>query len=52
MQKRKTKIILSEYNYEVMQQMIKQYGEKKGKEVYYATANKEGRNPEDFKKEN
>jgi len=26
------------------------YGKKKGKEVYYATANKENRDPETFKK--
>lgn len=46
---KKRKILLSEYNYEVMQNMIKQYGPKKGKQVYYATANKEDRNPENFK---
>lgn len=28
-----------------------QYGDKKGEQVYYATANKQGRNPETFKKE-
>lgn len=50
MKKKVTKVILSEYNYDVMQSMIKQYGPKKGKEVYYATANKEGRNPETFTK--
>lgn len=46
---KKKRVILSEYNYEVMQSMIKKYGKEKGKQVYYATANKEGRNPETFK---
>lgn len=35
---------------EIIQKFQKQYGKKRGKEVYYATANKEGRNPETFKK--
>ncbi len=39
---------LNEYNKEVMASMKKQYGEKRGEAVYYATANKEGRNPETF----
>jgi hypothetical protein len=34
-----------------MQNFIDQYGEEKGKQIYYATANKEDRNPETFKKE-
>lgn len=32
---------------EVMSSMKKQYGEKKGKEIFYATANKKHMNPED-----
>lgn len=32
-----------------MASMIEKYGEKKGKEIYYATANKQNRNPETFK---
>jgi hypothetical protein len=28
----------------------KEYGTKRGKEVFYATANKEGRDPETFRK--
>lgn len=31
----------------VMANMKDEYGEKKGKEVFYATANKRGQNPED-----
>jgi len=30
---------------EVMGNMMKQYGSKKGKSVFYATANKRGENP-------
>lgn len=30
---------------EVMASMVKQYGSKKGKSVFYATANKRGGNP-------
>lgn len=30
---------------EVMSNMTKQYGEKKGKQVFYATANKKGQKP-------
>lgn len=40
---------LGEVNQEVMNDMIKQYGSKEAAEkVYYATANKQGRNPENF----
>ena len=42
-----------EVNQEVMNDMIKQYGSKEAAEkVYYATANKQGRDPEDFHTEN
>jgi hypothetical protein len=34
---------------EVMSDMMKRYGEEKGKSVFYATANKRGQNPEDSK---
>lgn len=34
---------------EIIEKFQKKYGEKKGKEIYYATANKENRNPETFK---
>ena len=34
----------------VMESMQDEYGKKKGKEVYYATANKQNRSPETFKK--
>lgn len=38
---------------EVMSNMQKQYGEKKGKSVFYATANKKGMGPSDkVKKKN
>ncbi len=36
----------------VMASMKKQYGEKKGKQVFYATANKKGKNPGGKKKKN
>lgn len=36
-------------NQAVMNKFQDQYGEKKGKEIYYATANKQDRNPETFK---
>lgn len=39
---------VDEVNSDVMQNFIKQYGEKKGKQIYYATANKQYRNPETF----
>lgn len=35
---------------EIISKFQKKYGKKKGKSVYYATANKEGRDPETFKK--
>lgn len=41
---------MSEYDEKAMQNFIDQYGEEKGKQVYYATANKEDRDPETFKK--
>lgn len=34
---------------EIIKQFEKQYGTKKGKKVFYATANKQKRNPETFK---
>jgi len=34
---------------EVMQNMQSEYGAKKGKSVFYATANKRGQNPGDSK---
>jgi hypothetical protein len=44
---------IGEVNQEVMNSMIKQYGSKEAAEkVYYATANKQDRNPEDFHTEN
>lgn len=39
---------LNEYNKEVMSKMKGQYGDKVGEKVYYATANKQDRNPETF----
>lgn len=41
---------MSEYDEKAMQNFIDQYGEEKGKQVYYATANKQDRNPETFEK--
>lgn len=41
---------MQEYDEKAMQNFIDQYGEEKGKQIYYATANKEDRNPETFKK--
>lgn len=41
---------VSEYDKKAMQNFIDQYGEEKGKQIYYATANKEDRNPETFEK--
>ena len=35
---------------EIMSRFQKQYGNKRGKEIYYATANKQERNPETFEK--
>ncbi len=40
---------LYEYNKDVMKSMEEKYGKKKAKAIYYATANKEGRDPETFK---
>lgn len=37
-----------EVNDEVLQNFVKQYGAEKGKQIYYATANKQDRNPETF----
>lgn len=39
---------ISEINKDVLQNFIDQYGEEKGKQIYYATANKQDRNPETF----
>lgn len=45
--------MVKEYDKPAMASFQKQYGNKKGKSVYYATANKQKRNPETFKlKEN
>lgn len=45
--------MVKEYDKPAMASFQKQYGKKKGKSVYYATANKQKRNPETFKlKEN
>lgn len=41
---------MAEYDEPAMQNFIDQYGEEKGKQIYYATANKQGRNPETFEK--
>ena len=35
---------------DIIREFQKKYGDKKGKEVYYATANKQGRDPETFEK--
>ena len=40
---------IKEYDKPAMSNFVKKYGKKKGKEVYYATANKQKRNPETFK---
>lgn len=40
---------IGEVNKEVMDKFIKQYGEEKGKQVYYATANKQDRDEKTFK---
>lgn len=39
---------VSEVNAEVMNKFIDQYGEERGKQIYYATANKQDRDPETF----
>jgi len=41
---------MDEYDKEVMGKMKDQYGKKRGTNVYYATANKQGRDPETFEK--
>lgn len=35
----------------IIKKFQKQYGKKKGKQIFYATAAKQKRNPETFKKE-
>ena len=34
----------------IIKKFQKKYGKKKGKKIFYATAKKQGRNPETFKK--
>lgn len=41
---------MDEYNKDVMNRMKDQYGDKRGEGVYYATANAQDRNPENFEK--
>lgn len=41
--------IVSEINKEVVDKFKKQYGDKTGEKIYYATANKQGRSPETFR---
>jgi hypothetical protein len=41
--------MVKEYDKPAMKSFQKQYGKKKGKSVYYATANKQKRSPETFK---
>ena len=41
--------MVKEYDKPAMSSFQKQYGKKKGKSFYYATANKQKRNPETFK---
>ena len=41
---------VDEYDKAAMANFIAQYGPEKGKEVYYATANKQDRSPETFEK--
>jgi hypothetical protein len=41
---------MDEINKDVLQRFTDQYGKKRGKEVYYATANKQDRSPETFEK--
>lgn len=40
--------MIDEVNQEVLDKFIQQYGSEKGKQIYYATANKQDRNPETF----
>lgn len=35
----------------IIRKFQKRYGKKRGKSIYYATANKQGRDPETFRKE-
>jgi hypothetical protein len=42
--------MVDEFDEPAMQNFIDQYGEEKGKQIYYATANKQDRNPETFEK--
>lgn len=42
--------VMSEFNKDVMKSMSHQYGADKAKQIYYATANKQDRDPEDFHK--
>ncbi len=46
----KPKMELSEYDKSVMNRFVGQYGKKRGKQIYYATANKQKRSPETFEK--
>jgi len=41
---------MNEYDKEAMANFVNQYGPEKGKEIYYATANKQDRSPETFEK--
>lgn len=41
---------MNEYDKEAMTNFVAQYGPEKGKQVYYATANKQDRDPETFEK--
>lgn len=41
---------MNEYDKEAMANFVAQYGPEKGKQVYYATANKQDRDPETFEK--
>jgi hypothetical protein len=41
---------MNEYDKEVMSRFQNQYGKKRGKQIYYATANKQERSPETFEK--
>ena len=42
--------MVDEFDEKAMQNFIDQYGEERGKQIYYATANKEDRDPETFEK--
>jgi hypothetical protein len=43
---------VDEANQDVMDKFIKKYGKEQGEKIYYATANKQDRNPENFHAEN